>query len=229
MKAQSLRGASTRQKIVEAAAKLIQRQGVNGTSVDDVLGASGTGKSQFYHYFTSKEALVRELAGFLVDGLPSFREGAVPAADGHLSLAAVEAWLDRIGQDLAAGVYACGCPVGNLAAEMATQHDELRQQLSGILSGWEAQLGGALAQLKAQGIFRQDVDPSVLATFVIASLEGAMLLSKTHARPEPLVQTIGQLKAYLQAQTTALPKPGKAADKRFGATAVKPRPLSFCP
>jgi len=227
MKAKSSRGATTRQKIVEAAAKLIQRQGVNGTSVDDVLSASGTGKSQFYHYFTSKEALVRELAGYLVDGLPSFRDGAIPAADAHLSFAAVEAWLDRIGQDLATGVYACGCPVGNLAAEMATQHEELRQQLSGIVASWESQLGSAFAQLKGQGLFRRDVDPAGLASFVVAALQGALLLSKTHARHEPLLGAIAQLKGYLRTQTSSVST--QKVEKRAFGVPVKPRPLSFCP
>src|SRR5215470_6265797 len=51
------RGRRTRAAIVEAAARLMHERGYAATCMDDVLLASGTGKSQLYHYFDSKQDL----------------------------------------------------------------------------------------------------------------------------------------------------------------------------
>ncbi len=58
------RGKQTRQKILATAAARIHDQGVKATSIDEVLAASGTGKSQFYHYFANKADLVREVLAY---------------------------------------------------------------------------------------------------------------------------------------------------------------------
>ena len=55
------RGRKTRKKILETAAKLFHERGVNATSVDDILAASNFGKSQFYHYYKSKDHLLRDV------------------------------------------------------------------------------------------------------------------------------------------------------------------------
>ncbi len=54
---------SSRARIVEAAAALMYERGVRGATVDEVLAAADAGKGQFYHYFQSKEELVREAGG----------------------------------------------------------------------------------------------------------------------------------------------------------------------
>ena len=55
------RGKVTKGRIVELAAALMYERGVSATSIEDILTASGTGKSQLYHYFSSKEELVAEV------------------------------------------------------------------------------------------------------------------------------------------------------------------------
>jgi len=55
------RGKDTKGRIVELAAALMYERGVSATSIEDILAASGTGKSQFYHYFSSKEELIAEV------------------------------------------------------------------------------------------------------------------------------------------------------------------------
>ena len=63
----SQKGNSTRARIIESARELFHKQGVRATSVDQILEASKTGKSQFYHYFKSKEDIVHEVLKFYRD------------------------------------------------------------------------------------------------------------------------------------------------------------------
>jgi TetR/AcrR family transcriptional regulator, transcriptional repressor for nem operon len=55
------RGAATRNRIVLAAAELMHIKGVAATTIDDVLAASATSKSQFYEHFGDKTKLVYEV------------------------------------------------------------------------------------------------------------------------------------------------------------------------
>src|SRR6476619_6957352 len=55
------RGAATRARIVAAASSLVYERGFAGTSLDDVMAATGTSKSQLYHYFADKDALILEV------------------------------------------------------------------------------------------------------------------------------------------------------------------------
>ncbi len=58
------RGRKTREKILQTAANLFHQRGVAGTSIDEILCACETGKSQFYHYFKSKDELLCQVARF---------------------------------------------------------------------------------------------------------------------------------------------------------------------
>src|SRR5579872_3597285 len=75
MTARSVQGAETRLRMIQAAADLFHKQGVRATSPDDVIEASDTGKSQFYHYFKNKEGLVHEV---LQTHLEAIRTGTAP-------------------------------------------------------------------------------------------------------------------------------------------------------
>jgi TetR/AcrR family transcriptional repressor of nem operon len=218
MKAKSVRGQSTRQRIVDAAARLVYQRGVNGTSVDDVLAASNTGKSQFYHYFGSKDALVRELIGHYLKGMPTLAEPALAALG---TMPGIEAWLDQLASDYDAGLTTGGCPIGNLANELASQDESLRLELQAVFATWEEALTRGLLSLKSKGQLRSETQPEELALFMVATIEGAMLLAKTEKSRQPILACVGQLKAYLKAIS-------------FGASrgALRPRkpaPLSFCP
>src|ERR1700739_4689207 len=61
------KGQETRQRIVDAAAGLMFRQGVAHTTIEDVRAAAGVSSSQLYHYFDDKPALVRAVIDHQAD------------------------------------------------------------------------------------------------------------------------------------------------------------------
>ncbi len=233
MKAKSTKGQATRQRILSAASKLILKKGVNGTSIDDVLEASKTGKSQFYHYFECKEALVLEL----IDNYGRVILGAT-ALKGHddlsdldqapkdtgpaviKSLDALFQWFEDILESFENGSFTDGCPIGNLACEMASQNEEIRHVLHETLKKWEIWLQKNLEQLKELGQLPQDIDPVETSTFILASIEGALILAKTERHGNPLRQTIHGLKRYLQFLQGQSPKVRRSP---------RPMTLSFAP
>src|SRR6516162_4887779 len=87
------RGAATRARIVEAAADLIYAHGVEQTSLDDVMAASGVSKSQLYHYFTDKDALVLDVISKQTERVFNAQRPYLEALD---SLPALKAWRNVI-------------------------------------------------------------------------------------------------------------------------------------
>src|SRR3974390_3613768 len=87
------RGAATRSRIVEAAADLIYAHGVERTSLDEVMAASGVNKSQLYHYFADKDALVLEV---ITSQTQRILEAQRPHLEALDSLAALKAWRNAI-------------------------------------------------------------------------------------------------------------------------------------
>lgn len=52
---------ATRERLLDAAKKLVMSKGFAGTSIDDVLKETGMTKGAFFHHFRSKADLAREL------------------------------------------------------------------------------------------------------------------------------------------------------------------------
>jgi AcrR family transcriptional regulator len=232
MKAKSMRGATTRRRILDAAAKLIQTNGVNGTSVDDVLAAAGAGKSQFYHYFASKDALVRDLVALHQETLPA-AQGTAFAAVADPEGPGLAAWLDLVVADYDRGVYDAGCPIGNLASELAAQNEDLRQCLEEAIGAWTQALADALEQRQAAGLLRGGVDCRRFARVIVATVQGSLLIAKTQKSREPLMDAVamlkeqmGQLAAPALAAAVTAPEP----QPRAGAVAAsEPEPVESAP
>ncbi|MDB4878997.1 MAG: hypothetical protein JWL60_443 [Gemmatimonadetes bacterium] len=162
--------------ILDAAARLIAEQGFTHTSVDDVIAAAGlSGKSHFYHYFKSKEALGyevldRQFARFAERGLAILREPMIDPLD-RLSL-----FVDTLVSLQRERESRNGSPFGNLAGEMADAHEGFRRRLDVVFEQWAGQLQSLLWELRGQ--LREGVDTARLSRFIIAALEGGMLMTR---------------------------------------------------
>lgn len=169
------KGAATRSRIVDAAADLVFERGVAGTSLDQVLAASGTGRSQLYHYFADKDALIRAV-------ISRQTERVLAAQDPYLrhldSLDGLRRWCEAVVavQRVRQGVG--GCPVGSLASELSDASEPARVQLEHSFGRWEAYLCDGLHAMRERGELVADSDPAELAGAVLAALQGGLLLSQ---------------------------------------------------
>jgi len=168
------RGRETRERILLAAVRLFHERGVTATSVDEVLSASGTGKGQFYRYFSSKEDLVSAVVDHQVDRYLGWQLDALERLESSDQL---RGYLDDLAAAHRERGLVGGCPVGSLALELAGQNERLRRRLSEALELWEAHLTAGLGRLAAGGEVRTDVSPGRLAASLLASIQGAYLLS----------------------------------------------------
>ncbi|HYB71214.1 MAG TPA: TetR family transcriptional regulator C-terminal domain-containing protein [Candidatus Bathyarchaeia archaeon] len=174
----SLKGAATRDQILDAAARLIHVKGYHATSLDDVLREGGVGKGNFYYYFKSKEDLGYAILDRAARGLVERSLGPAFADQEASPLDQIRAFLNRVLESQRQRKCVGGCVMGNLASELSDVHEGFRQRLAGIFDIWRSHMADALGRAQACGQIRPAADVSRLAQFLVAGIEGAMLLSK---------------------------------------------------
>jgi len=190
-------GRQTREAILEAAAKLMHLRGYQATSLDDVLRESRVGKGNFYYQFKSKEdlgyaILDQAIAAFLGKTLePCFSDPSTSR------LAQIRCFLGRVLAAQRARNCVGGCAFGNLAAELSDVHEGFRERLSGVFSAWRARLTQALADAQADGSVRPECRPEAVAQFLVASLEGAILMTKLTKDIAVMERCVEELNHYL--------------------------------
>ena len=169
------RGRASRERIVERAAELFAERGIAATSVDEVLAAAGAGKGQFYHYFRSRDELAAAAVGYrcaqVIAGLTPALGDVSSLAGLERALLAFAAGFEEIGMP--------GCPIGTLATEVAGRNEDARLQAAAGFDAWERLLADALERMRQCGELRADAEPAALATGLLASIEGGMVLSQT--------------------------------------------------
>jgi TetR/AcrR family transcriptional regulator, transcriptional repressor for nem operon len=197
------RGAATRARIVEAAADLIYAHGVERTSLDDVMAASGVSKSQLYHYFADKDALVLEVIARQTERVLDAQRPHLEALD---SLPALRAWRNAIVR-LNKAIQGKGCPLGNLASELANDSEPARKRLADSFSMWRDRIENGLAKMRERGELSASADPHDLALALLSAVEGGLLLAKTTHSSRPLElsldMAIDHVARHMTARTSA--------------------------
>lgn len=193
------RGAKTRARIVTAAADLMFVQGIGGTTLDDVIVASGASKSQFYRHFGDKNALVRAVVT-QVGGQIIARETNMLGTVS--TLAGLRRWRDALvrANALRHGMY--GCALGSLASEAADHDSVARNMLDELFVAWRHLLEGALARMQQAGVLDDSVDTARLAVGFLASVQGGYLLAQTARDVEPMAIAIDVSLAHLESLST---------------------------
>jgi AcrR family transcriptional regulator len=169
-------GRATRGRIVAAAAALIGKQGVSGTSLDDIRAATNSSKSQLYHYFGDKHGLVKAVIDHQSAVVLGAQVGALEAVQDWRDL---EHWADSMVAMVEQQGARGGCPIGTLAAALADTDERFRTALNDAFDSWREAIGGALARLRDNGLLARDADLEALTTITLAAIQGGLLLAKT--------------------------------------------------
>jgi TetR/AcrR family transcriptional regulator, transcriptional repressor for nem operon len=186
------RGRATRERIVTAASDLIQERGVAETSIEDVLARAGASKSQLYHYFDDRSALLRAVVAHNADVVL----GDLPPLE---SWTAIRSWFDAL-VDLQVDRRALGgCPIGSLVGQLAENNEQARVELAGSLERWRAHLADGLRSMQTTGKLDAAADPDELATATLAAIQGGLVLTQASRDPGRLKTAVDAAYAQLRA------------------------------
>ena len=187
------RGRASRERIVERAAELVAEHGVQATSLDEVLAAAGASKSQLYHYFSDRDELVEAAVGrrceHVLAELTQMLAGVATLKELERVLAGFVAIYEQ---------RSLGCPIATLASEVADRNEGARLQIVDAFAAWERLFADAFERIRERGELRADAPPEALATALLASLEGGLLLSQTRRSAQSLRIAIDAALGYLR-------------------------------
>lgn len=182
------KGRQTRERIVAAAADLILKQGVAGTTLEDVRTAAGVSSSQIYHYFADKEALVRAVVDYRAQTVVGqIHEPALAAIEG---IDGLRAWRDLIVSIQRQAGCRGGCPLGSLGSELAELDHAARRDVAAGYARWEAAISACLHGMRDRGELSAAADPGQLAIAVLAALQGGLLLAQVERDVRPLAAAL---------------------------------------
>ncbi|HZO91736.1 MAG TPA: TetR/AcrR family transcriptional regulator [Chthonomonadaceae bacterium] len=196
--------ASSREKILQCAKDLFYHVGYQSTSVDDILRACGVAKSNFYYHFKTKEDLavaVLELriAEYEALILGSLQNPVLTPAE------RLREFFDRVHQAQAKIAARSGCPFGNFAAalpnpEKDARYERFRLRLGEFFRRMEAAMQDCLAEGVERGEFRSDLSSQEMAAFLVAVVQGLLILTKTYKDTAPLITGFAVVQQLLRAK-----------------------------
>jgi TetR/AcrR family transcriptional repressor of nem operon len=175
----------------------MQIKGYHATSLDDVLQESEVGKGSFYHHFKSKEELGHALLDAIITSFIARTVDPCFSDPAQSPLAQIKCFLDRLVELQRECHCVGGCALGNLASELSDVHEGFRARLAEVFSTWRARLTQALEQAARRGEVGEDCSPEPVAHFLVASLEGAILMAKLTKDIRVMEQCVEELKRYL--------------------------------
>jgi len=206
------RGRATRDRIVAAAAALIHEHGVAGTSLDEVREATATSKSQLYHYFTDKSALVRAVIERQVERVLHAQQ---PELDSLDSMTGLRRWRDRMVALNEQNGCVGGCPLGRLTSELADSDLAARAALTDGFASWQDRLATGMRAMRERGELGADADPDSLALGLLAAAQGGLLLAQATRSVTPVQVALDLALGGIEARL--LQAPEKVARPRASA------------
>lgn len=184
---------STRDILVDTAARLFHEQGYGGTGIATILREAGVNSGSLYHFFPTKEALVAAVLERYIDQLrpaltdPVEATTAEPIGRVFTLLAGYRQMLEITGCKL-------GCPIGNLALELADNHPEVRRLTDINFVNW---VNVVREWLEAAGDrLPAHVDRLELAQMVLNTMEGGIMQARSRGSLEPFDAAVRQLRIY---------------------------------
>jgi TetR/AcrR family transcriptional regulator, transcriptional repressor for nem operon len=185
----------TRDRLIESARYLFWERGFAGTSMAELLAHAEVNSGSFYHFFDSKEALLRAvLEGYVQLLRPMVVDPAFASVEEPVAriFAILSGYRERIlGTDCR-----YGCPLGRLALEIDPENAPAHALIAQNFQDWIEAVRECLEVMKPS--LPRDTDLDALATYVLVVMEGGVMLSRSYRSVEPFDRAVAQLREHLR-------------------------------
>lgn len=196
------KASETRAKIIQQAAGLFNQQGYAGSSMSDIMRVTGLQKGGIYNHFNSKEELALEAFAFAVQ--LSSKKFLQAIRGKRTAVEKLQAILLVYRQFIDDPPVPGGCPLLNTAVESDDAYPVLRDRAQQAMTSWRNLIIRIINKGIVQGEIRLDVEADLVATILIATLEGSVMLSKLYGDAVYIERAIAHLNQYITSELTVL-------------------------
>ena len=185
----------TKARIIHQAAELFNQKGYAGSSIADVMQATGLKKGGIYNHFKSKDELALAAFDYAVSLMSQKIWQAVKTKQNAIQRlqALTSAYLIYIDEPPILG----GCPILNTAIEADDLDSPLRDRALAAINSWRSLIVRIVQKGIKKGEVRSTVEPYTVATIIICTIEGAIMMSQLEKNPIHLQRAIAHLQGYI--------------------------------
>jgi AcrR family transcriptional regulator len=188
------KGAATRQRIVEGAARLMREHGPVNVGLDDVRAATSTSKSQLFHYFPDgRSDLLLAVARYEADQVLADQQ---PMLGELASWEAWRAWQRRVVERYAA--QGRHCPLAALTAQLGKGDPATAAVITDLYDRWHGYLRTGMQALRDTGELAAGADVDRAATAVLTAVAGGATLLVATGRTDYLESALAEALDRLQ-------------------------------
>ncbi|NEQ53285.1 MAG: TetR/AcrR family transcriptional regulator [Leptolyngbya sp. SIO3F4] len=172
------KAATTKEHIIQQAAIVFNQQGYAGTSISDIMGATGLKKGGIYNHFNSKDELALAAFDFSMNLIVERYRQALRGKRHAITRlkAIIETFCSMIDEPPLKG----GCPLMNTAVESDDTHIGLRDRTRQAMDSWR----GMIRKIINLGIKHHEINANTnadrITSVVISTLEGALMMSQLY-------------------------------------------------
>ncbi|QXX76066.1 TetR/AcrR family transcriptional regulator [Methylovirgula sp. HY1] len=185
-----------RDKLLEAAQRIMQIKGFMATTVDEICDAAGLTKGAFFHHFKSKEDLGSAVVERFWSGLANALQS--PTATDPDPLERVCHVADMIAALSKSPPLSDGCLLGSFVQELSESHPALHSLRARYFSDWADAIERDLSEAATGRDMKTGADAKELAEHFIALVEGGLILAKTHHEASTVSRSMEHFKRYLR-------------------------------
>jgi TetR/AcrR family transcriptional regulator, transcriptional repressor for nem operon len=188
---------TTKDKLLEAAKRLMLQKGCSATTIDDICEAAGFTKGGFFHHFASKEQLAREvLDRFFFIQQEAIAQGAYRKRRDPLRR--VYGYISHLIEISKEPEMLSGCLLGSFTHEMAETNPAIRDLCARRFTQWGQSLKHDLDAAKALHAPHAAFDTASLAEHLLVILQGSMVLAKAQRDAKVFERNLQHFKRYLK-------------------------------
>jgi TetR/AcrR family transcriptional regulator, transcriptional repressor for nem operon len=194
------KGEQTRRDIIRKAAPIFNQKGYEGAALSDLMQATGLEKGGIYRHFDSKQQLAGEAFDYAWNlALDTRFQGTRTILNtvDRLKQIVRNFWNRR------AGLVPGGCPLLNTAIDADDGNPQLRERARRALRSWLDRLESIIKEGQRRREIRGDVDSAELATLIVSTLEGSLMVSRLQGKDKPRDWASHHLEEYLDTKVRA--------------------------
>lgn len=192
------KGQTTKEFIIEKAASIFNKNGFAGSSLSELMDATGLKKGGIYNHFKNKDEIMLKAFDFAIKKFN--RQIYLAYKDKETALKKLYAIIEYYKTYPLNPVIEGGCPIINTAVDSDSTHPALKARVKTVLIRWIENMQYIIEKGQSEGEIKLDVDPYKSAVFLVTNMQGGVLITRSLEEKTYMEIIVGQLKEYVDGQ-----------------------------
>lgn len=190
------KGEETKIRILQQAAELFNQQGYAGSSISDIMRVTGLQKGGIYNHFKNKDELAIQAFEFATAQIGQKMKAVVKNQQN--AIARLLDLIDLFSSFVDNPTIKGGCPLLNTAVESDDNHPALREHAQQKMDSWLNLISRIINKGIERGEIKSGINADEVATIIISTLEGAIMMSKLYGDKIYMQRVVKHLQQYIK-------------------------------